>query len=90
MHGAGARRFGTFGGVFTPAFLGILGLIMFLRSGYIVGAGGLHWALLMLLLALCIACAGLSISTSDHSPSASAASTSDLTLARSGLRSALA
>ncbi len=64
MHGAGARRFGTFGGVFTPAFLGILGLIMFLRSGYIVGAGGLHWALLMLLLALCICLAtGLSIST---------------------------
>lgn len=44
-------RFGTFGGVFTPCCLTILGVIMFMRSGYVVGDGGLVQALLILLLA---------------------------------------
>ncbi len=41
-------RLGTFGGVFTPSVLTILGLILFLRLGYVVGSGGLRDALLIL------------------------------------------
>ena len=37
--------FGTFGGVFTPCVLTILGVIMFLRSGYVVGRAGVFYAL---------------------------------------------
>ncbi|WP_445678756.1 amino acid permease [Radicibacter daui] len=44
-------RLGTFGGVFTPSILTILGLILFLRLGYVVGAVGLGEALLIILLA---------------------------------------
>lgn len=40
-----------FAGVFTPSILTILGIILFLRLGYVVGAGGLGRALLILLLA---------------------------------------
>jgi amino acid transporter len=43
--------FGTFGGVFTPCTLTILGVIMFLRFGYVVGNAGLIWALVILLTA---------------------------------------
>ena len=46
--GRNAGRLGTFGGVFTPSVLTILGLILFLRLGYVVGAGGLRDALLIL------------------------------------------
>lgn len=45
---------GTFGGVFTPSVLTILGLILFLRLGYVVGSSGLVRALLMLGLATLI------------------------------------
>ncbi len=52
---AGGRRerknggnFGTFGGVFTPCTLTILGVIMFLRFGYVVGNAGLLGALAIL------------------------------------------
>lgn len=41
-------RFGTFGGVFTPCVLTILGVIMFMRAGYVVGSGGLFRALIIL------------------------------------------
>jgi hypothetical protein len=34
-------RLGTFAGVFTPSVLTILGIILFLRLGYVVGAAGL-------------------------------------------------
>tara|TARA_R110002096_G_scaffold51516_3_gene134654 strand:+ start:47267 stop:49462 length:2196 start_codon:yes stop_codon:yes gene_type:complete len=34
------KRFGTFGGVFTPCTLTILGVIMFLRFGQVVGNAG--------------------------------------------------
>ncbi len=42
------RGFGTFGGVFTPCTLTILGVIMFLRFGYVVGNAGLFRALIIL------------------------------------------
>ena len=35
------NRFRTFGGVFTPCVLTILGVIMFLRFGYVVGQAGI-------------------------------------------------
>ena len=46
-----AGRLGTFAGVFTPSILTILGIILFLRLGYVVGEGGLGRALLILALA---------------------------------------
>ena len=42
---------GTFGGVFTPSVLTILGIILFLRLGYVVGEAGLARALVILALA---------------------------------------
>jgi amino acid transporter len=42
---------GTFAGVFTPSVLTILGIILFLRLGFVVGSAGLKRALLILLLA---------------------------------------
>jgi amino acid transporter len=45
---AGAGRFGTFGGVFTPCVLTILGVIMFMRTGFVVGHSGLWMALVIL------------------------------------------
>lgn len=45
---------GTFAGVFTPSILTILGIILFQRLGYVVGAGGLLEALLVIALATTI------------------------------------
>lgn len=45
----GAGRFGTFGGVFTPCTLTILGVIMFLRFGQVVGQSGAWNALIIVL-----------------------------------------
>ncbi|MDH3785130.1 MAG: hypothetical protein OEV00_07355, partial [Acidobacteriota bacterium] len=42
---------GTFAGVFTPSVLTILGIILFLRLGYVVGAAGLGRALVIILIA---------------------------------------
>jgi len=42
---------GTFAGVFTPSVLTILGIILFLRLGYVVGSAGFGRALVILLLA---------------------------------------
>jgi amino acid transporter len=42
---------GTFAGVFTPSVLTILGIILFLRLGFVVGNAGLGQALIILLLA---------------------------------------
>lgn len=47
-------RFGTFGGVFTPCVLTILGVIMFMRSGYVIGDSGLLRGLLILCIAKAI------------------------------------
>jgi amino acid transporter len=49
--GVSRGTLGTFAGVFTPSILTILGIILFLRLGYVVGAAGLGRALLILTLA---------------------------------------
>ncbi|MCP4603933.1 MAG: amino acid permease [Proteobacteria bacterium] len=41
-------RFGTLGGVFTPCVLTILGVIMFMRAGFVTGHAGLWLALTIL------------------------------------------
>ena len=43
-------RFGSFGGVFTPSILTILGVVMYLRFGWVVGNAGLLGALVVVLL----------------------------------------
>jgi amino acid transporter len=43
-------RFGTFGGVFTPTVLTILGIILFLRLGWIVGQAGLIGSIVIILI----------------------------------------
>ncbi|MFW5950605.1 MAG: Na-K-Cl cotransporter [Gemmatimonadota bacterium] len=43
----GGAGFGTFGGVFTPSILTILGVIMYLRFGWVVGNVGLLGALVI-------------------------------------------
>ncbi len=45
------NKLGTFAGVFTPSVLTILGIILFMRLGYVVGAGGIRQALLIILIA---------------------------------------
>ncbi len=42
---------GTFGGVFTPSFLTIIGIIFFMRLGYVVGQAGLVKACIIIALA---------------------------------------
>jgi len=49
--GRQAKKFGTFAGVFTPNVLTILGVILFLRTGWVVGQAGLKEAVLILLIA---------------------------------------
>ena len=44
-------RFGTFSGVFTPNILTILGIILFLRIGWVVGHAGLWGALVIITIA---------------------------------------
>lgn len=59
-----AGRFGTFGGVFTPNVLTILGIILFLRTGWVVGQAGLLGALVIVALANTISLlTGLSLSS---------------------------
>ncbi|MGC6448833.1 MAG: amino acid permease [Rubripirellula sp.] len=48
---SGGSKFGTFGGVFTPCTLTILGVIMFLRFGQVVGQSGLWLAIAIVLMA---------------------------------------
>ncbi len=58
------RGLGTFGGVFTPTLLTILGVIMFLREGWVVGNAGLLGGVLVILLAFVITgLTGLSMSS---------------------------
>lgn len=59
-----AKKFGTFGGVFTPSILTILGVIMYLRLGWVVGEAGFYAALGLILLAHVISIStGLSLSS---------------------------
>jgi len=51
VSGDGSNQFGTFKGVFTPVVLTILGVIMFMRTGYVVGYAGLVSALVILAIA---------------------------------------
>lgn len=48
------KKFGTFGGVFTPTLLTILGVIMYLRLGWVVGNAGLMGAWLIILISFLI------------------------------------
>ena len=58
------NKFGTFAGVFTPSVLTILGVIMYMRLGWVVGQAGLISALVIILLAHVISVStGLSISS---------------------------
>jgi solute carrier family 12 sodium/potassium/chloride transporter 2 len=58
------QRFGTFAGVFGPTLLTILGVIMYLRLGWVVGNAGLLGAWLIILLACIITgCTGLAMSS---------------------------
>lgn len=45
------KKLGTFAGVFTPSILTILGIILFLRLGFVVGSAGLMRALIIITLA---------------------------------------
>lgn len=57
-------KYGTFGGVFTPTLLTILGVILFLREGWVVGNAGLAGAWLIIGLSFAITgCTGLSMSS---------------------------
>ncbi len=59
-----AKKFGTFAGVFIPSILTILGVIMYLRLGWVVGNAGLYGAILIILIAHVISITtGLSISS---------------------------
>jgi amino acid transporter len=44
-------KLGTFSGVFTPSVLTILGIILFLRLGYVVGSAGFGRALIIIAIA---------------------------------------
>ncbi len=61
---AKAQKFGTFGGVFVPSALTILGVIMYLRLGWVVGEAGLIGAVMIILVAHVISITtGLSVSS---------------------------
>ena len=61
---AKAQKFGTFGGVFVPSVLTILGVIMYLRLGWVVGNAGLVGTIVIILIAHVISVTtGLSVSS---------------------------
>ena len=58
------NKFGTFAGVFTPSILTILGVIMYMRLGWVVGNAGLLGAIVIIIIAHVIAITtGLSVSS---------------------------
>ncbi len=61
---AGKKKFGAFAGVFTPSILTILGVIMYMRLGWVVGNAGLIGAIVIIIIAHIIAVTtGLSVSS---------------------------
>mgnify|MGYP000684040523 CR=1 FL=1 len=48
------QKFGTMAGVFTPTFLTILGVIMYIRHPWVVGNAGILGALLIVVVAVAI------------------------------------
>ena len=48
------KKFGTMAGVFTPTFLTILGVIMYIRHSWVVGNAGVIGALLIIIIAVAI------------------------------------
>ncbi len=62
--GSVQERFGTFTGVFVPTFLTIIGIILFLRLGWVVGQVGLGGILVVMALAHAISVStGLALSS---------------------------
>ncbi|PLW92070.1 MAG: hypothetical protein C0592_12570 [Marinilabiliales bacterium] len=62
--GTAQKKFGTFAGVFTPSILTILGVIMYMRLGWVVGQAGLIATIGIILIAHIISIStGLSISS---------------------------
>ena len=60
----GKKKFRTFEGVFTPSLLTILGVIMYMRLGWVVGNAGLIGAIIIIIIAHVIAVTtGLSVSS---------------------------
>ncbi len=60
----GSNQFNAFRGVFVPTFLSIIGVILFLRLGFVVGAVGLGGSLLIIALAVSVTLStGLSLSS---------------------------
>ena len=58
------RKFGTFAGVYTPSVLTILGVIMYLRMGYVVGNAGMWSTIAIILVAHVISITtGLSVAS---------------------------
>jgi amino acid transporter len=58
------KKFGAFAGVFTPSILTILGVIMYLRLGWVAGVAGIGGSIAIILLAHVISVTtGLSISS---------------------------
>ncbi len=61
---SGQKKFGAFSGVFTPSILTILGVIMYMRMGWVVGQSGIITAIGIILLAHVISITtGLGISS---------------------------
>ncbi|MEN7546453.1 AAA family ATPase [Rapidithrix thailandica] len=61
---AKAKKFGTFSGVFVPSVLTILGVIMYLRLGWVTGHAGLIGSIVIILIAHVISVTtGLSVSS---------------------------
>ncbi len=61
---AKTRKFGTFGGVFVPSLLTILGVIMYLRLPWIVAQGGLFYTIGIIVVAHIVSITtGLSVSS---------------------------
>ena len=61
---AKAKKFGTFGGVYTPSILTLLGVIMYMRLPWITGQMGLWGTLAIIFVAHIVSgCTGLSVAS---------------------------